>query len=69
MFFCLFSNSGYVVYVRVLYFMPNAGGGFRTHDLQIMSIAFYGETGTLDQAELPRHKYAWIFSAIKWFWI
>jgi len=41
-----------------LYFMPNAGGGFRTHDLQIMSIAFYGETGTLDQAELPRHEYA-----------
>ena len=36
----------------------NAGGGFRTHDLQIMSIAFYGETGTLDQAELPRHEYA-----------
>ena len=36
-------------------FSVNAGGGFRTHDLQIMSIAFFGETGTLDQAELPRH--------------
>ena len=35
--------------------LMNAGGGFRTHDLQIMSIAFYGETGTLGQAELPRH--------------
>ena len=34
----------------------NAGGGFRTHDLQIMSIALYVETGTLGQAELLRHK-------------
>ena len=42
----------------LLSFSMNAGGGFRTHDLQIMSIAFYGETGTLDQAELPRHEYA-----------
>jgi len=33
----------------------NAGGGFRTHDLQIMSIALFGEAGTLGQAELPRH--------------
>ena len=38
----------------------NAGGGFRTHDLQIMSIAFYGrpvrvnhETGTLTRLSYP----------------
>ena len=41
----------------------NAGGGFRTHDLQIMSIAFYGRTVRVyhsnwhsNQAELPRHR-------------
>ena len=33
-----------------------AGGGFRTHDLQIMSIALHGEAGTLGQAELLRHE-------------
>ena len=47
-----------------IYKTCNAGGGFRTHDLQIMSIAFYGRTVRVyhsnwhsNQAELPRHEF------------
>ena len=43
----------------------SAGGGFRTHDLQIMSIASCGEAGTLGQAELPRHEFRDVLFQIK----
>ena len=46
----------YHAFFVILYTIMYTGGGFRTHDLQIMSIALYEETGTLGQAELPRHK-------------
>ena len=45
-----------------------AGGGFRTRDLQIMSIAFFGRPVRFyqanwhsNQAELPRHSLCLIF--------
>ena len=41
--------------------------GFEPTTSRLWVLPFFGEAGTLGQAELPRHKYAWISYAIKWF--
>ena len=63
------ATSGILVLVLCL---MCAGGGFRTRDLQIMSIAFFGRPVRFyqanwhsNQAELPRHSLCLIIWEIK----
>jgi len=69
--FALYSQV-LISHVRVLNTIVYAGGGFRTRDLQIMSIAFFGRPVRFyqanwhsNQAELPRHSLFLIIWEIK----